>query len=123
MTYESGTKQTLREIKKELEPFVDIHKDIKKFIREQERINRKRKQYEQYKKQQRKIRLQKWEDRINWLSDKIKEHKQKKYDIDENEVSKDTTNCRNCNAQFVDEKIPVTFMCSNCHNLIKKSEK
>ena len=97
MAYKSQTEKTMNEIKKQFKPFVDMHKEIKRFTREQERINRKCRIYEQYKKQQREIRLQKWENRINWLADKINEHNKKKNFGKTNEI---IYKCDNCNAEI-----------------------
>ena len=149
MAYKSQTEKTMKEIKKELKPFVDIFKSIDKYSRIQKRNKIKKEIYKQYQKEQREIRFQKLENNINWLTDKINEHNKKKnfdnnkintndnysnlektsikngYYCDKcgNEVSKDSIKCNNCNAQFIDERIPTTFMCSNCHNLIKESKK
>ncbi len=101
MAYKSQTEKTIKEIKKQFQPFVDIHKEIKRFTREQERINRKRKIYEQYKKQQREIKLQKWENRINWLADKINEHKQKKKFGKTNSITNNIIyRCNECGTEF-----------------------
>ena len=111
MTKRSGVDQTIHEIKKELKPFVDLHKEFKKLEKYAKKIQREK----QIKKA----------NEIKNFEKEIKPNIEKAYYCDQcgYKVLKDDKTCPNCEAQFIEETLETTYMCSNCHKLFKDNNK
>lgn len=97
MAYKSQTEKAMKEIKKELKPFVDFPKKVKKLAKNVDKYQKYKEREKRYKKQQREIKLQKWENRINILAAKIDEHNKNK---NFGKPSNVTYKCGNCNTQI-----------------------